>query len=161
MRNPVVRMIRSAAIIATYLASVFSGTGCDVKKPIVTTVAEKTSLQPGWQAFDAHPPLEPLRRTQRVSVEVDAIADWNVDNAAGVFTAPDGTRLRLAVQLVGDNNSFVDLAALGLGPGLTFAYVPKSQIDRLPNDITYIQIRIKSNTAWEGGALQWIDLTNY
>ncbi len=132
--------------------------GCELSNPVIETLASDIQLDTVWLTLPIDPPLRPRRATQRISIDVADVASWDVSAATSTFTTPAGATLEIDVRLVAADGRAFALTELGLGPGLTFAYGGKGS---LPDDVDYVELRARASASWRGGAVRWIDLTNY
>ena len=133
-------------------------------KPTVRAIAEEVRIGTEWSEIHPEPPLEVSKQVQRVTIEVPDVADWDVRPDSGAFVTPDGTPIRIEVELIGADGARFSLDSLGLGPGLTFSYLPagaEPQGSRLPPSMKFNTVRLRSDTPLEAGRVSWICITNY
>lgn len=133
-------------------------------KPVVRSIAEEIHIDHEWSEIHPNPPLEVSRQIQRISIEVPDIADWDMRPEHASFVMPDGTPVKIDVELVAEDGTRYLLDSVGLGPGLTFSYLPPEPGDggsRLPPDLKFSTMRVRSDTPLAGGRVTWICITNY
>jgi len=133
-------------------------------KPSVRVIAERVHIDTGWSEIHPDPPLEVSKQVQRVSIEVPDVADWDVRPNDATFVRPDGTPIRIEVELIAADGTRFELASLGLGPGLTFSFLPPdtdASRSRLPPDMKFTALRMRSDAPFDGGRVSWICITNY
>ena len=137
--------------------------GCGMK-PDVRPIAERVRIGAEWSEIRVEPPLEVRKQVQRVSIEVADVADWDMHPDRGTFVRPDGTPVKIEVELVAGDGTRFALDSIGLGPGLTFSHLPDDPDatgSRLPPDLRFPIVRVRSDAPFEGGAVSWICITNY
>lgn len=133
-------------------------------KPTVRTIAEEVQLDSEWREIRPDPPLKVSRQTQRVAIEVPDVADWDMRPESASFVMPDGTPLKVDVELVAADGTRFVLDSIGLGPGLTFSYLPpesQAMESRFPKDMEFTTLRLRSDPPLQGGSVSWICITNY
>jgi len=137
--------------------------GCEVR-PIVRTIADDVHLDDAWTELHADPPLEVQRRIQTISIGIPNVADWGIRPDSASFVTPDGSTIKIDVELVAEDGRRFHLDSVGLGPGLTFTRVPEDMDGdepSLPADARFPIVRVRSDTPLAGGPVQWICITNF
>ena len=133
-------------------------------KPDVRPIAEQVRIEPEWNEIRPDPPLRASKRVQSISIAVSDFAEWDMRSGEGLFVMPDGTPLKIDVELIADDGTSFTLDSIGMGPGLVFSYLPPeadASGSRLPQDKTFTKIRMRSDVPLEGGQVNWICVTNY
>ena len=132
-------------------------------RPDVRPIAEEIRIDREWSEIRPDPPLKVSEQVQSISIEVD-LAGWDMQPGEGLFVMPDGTPVRIDVELVAADGTRFALDSIGMGPGLTFSYLPP-EIDAressLPADKQFTTLRVRSDVPLEGGRVTWICITNY
>lgn len=137
--------------------------GCGMR-PEVRPIADRIRIDGEWSEIRIDPPLEVHKKVQRVSIAVDDPADWDMRPDRGTFVRPDGTPLKIEIELVAGDGSRFALDSIGLGPGLTFSRLPGEDGgsgSRLPPEETFPILRVRADPPFEGGEVSWICITNY
>ena len=132
-------------------------------KPTLRPIAEKIHIDREWSEIHPQPPLEVSKQVQRVSIEVPDVADWDIRPADGSFVTPDGTPVKIEVELIAADGARFSLDSIGLGPGLTFSYLPAGAAprgSRLPPSKKFKTVRLRSDMPIEAGRVSWICITN-
>lgn len=133
-------------------------------RPAIRPIAEEIRIGQEWTEIHPEPPLEVSKQVQRVSIEVPDVADWDVRLDSGSFVTPDGTPVKIEVELIGADGTQFSLDSIGLGPGLTFSYLPADADQtgsRLPPSLKFKTVRLRSDTPLAAGRVSWICITNY
>lgn len=136
--------------------------GCPVR-PSVETIAEKIRIGTEWSELRPDRPLVVEEQVQRISVEVPDAAAWDLRPDGG-FVRPDGKPVTIDVELVARGGERFRLNSFGLGPGLTFSYLPAERdpkASRLPPGMEFVAVRFRADSEVTGGRVTWICLTNY
>lgn len=133
-------------------------------KPIVRSIAETIQIDTEWREIHPDPPLEVSRQIQRISIDVPSVADWDLRPESASFLMPDGTSIKVEVELIAADGGRFVLDSVGLGPGLTFSRLPPEAGDvgsRFPEDMKFTTVRVRSDKPLQGGRITWICITNY
>jgi hypothetical protein len=153
-----------ASAVGTFaLCCAVACVGCAMK-PVVRVVADEVQLGGEWLEIRPDPPLEVSRQVQRISIDVPDVADWDMRPETASFVMPDGTAVKIDVELVATDGTRITLDSVGLGPGLTFSRRPAESGDagsRISQDLEFSTIRLRSDTPLKAGRLEWICITNY
>jgi hypothetical protein len=137
--------------------------GCKMK-PTVRQIADTIQINKGWTEIRPMPPLEVTEQVQRISIGVPDIQNWDIRPEDNTFVMPGGVAIKIEVELVAADGSSFMLQSLGLGPGLTFSYLPKglgASASRLPKELRFASVRLRSDQPIQGGPVTWICVTNY
>lgn len=156
------RFMRKLVMI-TGFCCIYIIAGCNVK-PVVRQISDTIQINKDWMEIRPTPPLEVSEQVQRISVEVADLPNWQIRSENNSFVTPDGITVKIDVELVASDGSRYMLESLGLGPGLTFSYLPQepsATASRLPENMKFTSVRFRSDRPINGGRVTWICITNY
>lgn len=154
-------MYKATAAISLFCFSILGG--CNVK-PTVRQITESVQIDKTWTEIHPNPPLVVSEQVQSISIEMPDVADWDIRPETASFVQPDGSAVKIEVELVSTTGTRFNLDSIGLGPGLQFSLRPqdsKSDSSRLPKDMLFKTVRFRSDQPIEGGPVTWICITNY
>jgi hypothetical protein len=161
MRQNITSVSFPVGVLVVCCAIAFGG--CEMK-PVVRVLAEEGQLGEEWLEIHPDPPLKVSRQVQRISIDVADVADWDMRLENASFVMPDGTPVKIDVELVATDGTRFTLDSVGLGPGLTFSRRPLetgSAGSRIPQDLEFSTVRLRSDAPLKAGKLEWICITNY
>jgi len=154
-------MYKSA--IAICLSAFFIFAGCNVK-PSVRQIANSIQINKEWTEIHPAPPLIVSEQVQSISIEVPNLPDWEIRPESASFVMPDGSAVKIEVELVATEGTRFTLNSVGLGPGLMFSRQPQAPnptASRLPSGLAFTSVRLRSDQPIQGGQVTWICITNY
>ncbi|EXI69852.1 MAG: hypothetical protein AW08_00345 [Candidatus Accumulibacter adjunctus] len=148
---------------AVFLSCLSFIVGCNVK-PTVRQIAESIQIDKTWTEIHPSPPLVVSEQVQSISIKVPNLPDWDIRPETASFVQPDGTVVKIEVELVATGGTRFSLESVGLGPGLKFSPRPQSAApdsSRLPQGMSFKTVRFRSDRPIQGGHVTWICITNY
>jgi len=154
-------MYKSA--IAICLSAFFIFVGCNVK-PSVRQIANSIQINKEWSEIYPAPPLVVSEQVQSISIEVPNLPDWEIHPESASFVMPDGSAVKIEVELVATDGTRFTLNSVWLGPGLMFSRQsqdPNPTASRLPSGMAFTSVRLRSDQPIQGGQVTWICITNY
>jgi len=150
-----------AAVVLTLLAGI--GLGSCEMKPVVRPIADSIEIDREWTELRPDPPLHVSRQTQVISITVPDPARWTLRPATASFLMPDGTPIKIDVELIASDGARFVLDQVGVGTGLRFSRLRPSAdaTSTLPGGAELTAVRIRSDVPLRGGPVEWICATNY
>lgn len=106
-------------------------------------IAGPTTIDSTWMEFEPEAPLKVERQIYQVALELDG--SIKKEPGAWGIMLPDGSIVKMEVQLVGDDGITYDLDS----PSFFFAYTGETLVKfsrrDLPRDRTFVKVRIRTD----------------